>query len=520
MMRRHRKILIVLSVVSVLGLLSTALGYALHLRSDVSRRSLEERLSKRLGVKLSIGSVTLLSLSARRLSDIRAELPQRGVEVFRCREAVWRDVSRDGERAYALQLSGGWLLVGANEWDRSDYRKMLHSSLGHDFTALGLRSIELVDIDLQWKHPRMTFTADRTTGRIRFDDDGTGRASLSATRLNGVEVAHPIKISARFTPGTRLRFHEVVLDVSEAPLSALNLDELVGETVTCGRFAGNVSYRDDQGEPVVSVSGAVYDALLSELTSRLPGGPYDGQVDVVVDDATFGATSLRSLRFSGELTGLDLSQVTAGLTPGLDGRLDLRVDRAVYRDNRIEQFNGSGRAAEVPLGPLTELIGRGRATGTLEIIIHSLAIVDDRLTQADVAVNVVPPAGGPGMIDRDLLESISRRALGFDVTTLLPEHVGGVEYRRFGARLQLQGEELRVLGTHGPDNKTILTLSILGQDLGVVKEPANPFHIGDLLSTARQSLGRYDLDQLRAWLGFADGSPATADRNHAVPDVH
>lgn len=524
-MLRYRKVLLWVSVIGVTGSLSGTIGYGLHLRSDGYRRSLERRLSERLGMSLSIGSVRPLSPKARRLSAVRVRSRRRDEEVFGCARAVWRSVrdvveeARRGQPAgfggggtYALDLKDGWLVVGSRGWDRTDYREMLRTGLGHDFAALGIRRIGLTDIDLQWRQPGVTWSAERSRGLIEFDEAGQGWASLVAERLNGVAVDRPIEIAARFTPGALVRFQYVTLTVPEAPMSALKLDALVGGPVSRGKFLGSVTYRHQDNGAAVSVAGAVRGALLDELTVALPGGPYAGRVDVVVDEATFGADGLRMLRFSGGLNDLEPGQFAPVMASGrLVGRLDLRVHQAVYRYGRIEYFSAEGRATGVSLGPLTELVGGGRITGTLDVEIHSLLIVDDRLVLAEATVEAVPPAGSVGTIDRSVLSRVSRDTLGFDATALLPKSIERVEYVRAGARLALNRDTLRVRGTHGSDGRTILTVRLLGRDVGIVKGRERVFQVKDLVALVRERLGRLDAERLRSWLGLPVGAREDGD---------
>lgn len=523
----HRKALLIGSMVLVVGTLSATLGYAFHLRSDSYRRQLEQDLSDRLRMRLSIGDVSPLTLASRRLTDIRLWRQDREIEVFRCSQAVWRSASRNGISSYSLDLERGWLLVGDNEWNRSDYREMLRSGLGHDFAALRLEHINLRDIDLIWKHPGFTLTADAASGQIRFDDDGTGRASLFVKRMNGVDVDEPLKIVAHFTPGDRLEFHDVVLTVPQAPLGLLKLDALLGNAVTRGTFAGNISYKDRNQRRIVTLGGAVHDATLMELTGPLPGGPYQGIVDVDVDEATFTDAVLTRLRFSGALRELNAEQLTSILSlPKMGGRLDLRVHQAVYENNTLaapqstetrpsgsgpidvsgkvsfgalRYLSAEGHLADVSLDAVTELFGQGRITGTADISIHSILVVDSQIQLADVTIDARPPKGQPGTIDRRILKSLAQRTLGFDPTALLPEDMTHVEYTRLGVRLILNRGQLRVQGTHGPDNRTILTINLFGRDFGVIKQPNKTFPVGDVLSKLRERIEDYDTNRLREW---------------------
>jgi len=392
-------------------------------------------------------------------------------------------------------------MVGDNQWARSDYVTLLRSGLAHDFAALRLWRIQLDDIDVVWQHPQVVLTADSTRGLIQIEPDGTGRASLIADYLNGVRVTHPINIVAHFTPGERLRFHEVEMNIPEAPLSSLKLDALLDTTVTQGRFRGQISYAQPSAEPRVTVGGEIRDALLRELTELLPGGPYEGLADITIDEASFTGRQLTALRFNGRLTGLDVAQFGRRIGyPLLAGRLDLRVHRGVYDEASIRYLSVEGKATGVSLEALTSLIGRGRVTGSLDAVIHSLVIVDDSLVVGDWTLDAVPPDGQPGTIDRAVLRTASERLLGFDATRILPDAVQEVEYARMGVRLEFSRGEMRVRGTHGDDGKTILTVRLFGREFGVIKEPNRTYHIGDPIARLREKADQYDVQQwLQPW---------------------
>lgn len=500
-MLRHRKILLVTAAVTVIGSISTTLGYALHVRSDSYRGQLESRLSSLLRMRLSIESIQPLTFAARRLDGLSLWLPRHEVEVFRCERALWRTETTNGDTSYTLSLHRGRLLVGNNRWDRSDYVTLLRSGFGHDFAALRLRRIQLDEIDVIWNRSSVQLTAERTRGLIHFEPDGTGRASLLADHLNGVRVPKPINIVAHFTPGEQLRFHEVAMIIPEAPLTSLRLDALLDASVTQGYFRGDISYTEQPGAPRITVGGEIRDALLHELTGLVPGGPYEGRVDITLDEASFSGRQLTALRFNGRLRGLSVAQFGRLLGhPELTGHLDLRVHRGVYDDASIRYLSVEGNATGISLEALTGLVGRGRVTGSLDAIIHSLVIVDDRIVVAELTLEAVPPKGQPGTIDREVLKAGSERMLGLDATKILPTAIQEVEYARLGVHLKFSQGELRVLGTHGADGKTILTVSLFGREFGVIKEPSETYHIGDPIARLREKADQYDVQEwIRTW---------------------
>ncbi|MHC4065805.1 MAG: hypothetical protein ACYSUI_15085 [Planctomycetota bacterium] len=493
----YRRVLFVLTLLGVSGSISVTLGYGLYLRSDWHRRGLERDVSTLLDLSVSIGRVRALTTDRSAFYDIKVDLPNRDAQVFRCDTAVWHDESRNSRPRFALDLIDGWLLVGTHQWAEADYQAFLRSGLGHDFAALNLRRVHLDDIDLEWRHPDIALTMRDAVGEIRYDDDGTGRASLIAYDLNGQPVAEPIKIVAHFTPGAGLVFHEARLDVPVIPFSRLGLDRLLRSRVEHGTFRGRLGYRESEGHEYVELSGSVEGARLEELTEPVIGGPFRGQVDVVIDQAVFVDRRLDSLRFRGRLGELNLTELVPLLRhSSLESQVHLRVHQAALRGRTIEYLSAAGQATDLSLETVTGLWGQGTITGRLLVEIHALQIVDHRLQHAEIDLIAVPPDDAPGTIDRELLDQAARELIGLDLSSVLPERV---EYASLGAKLVIDGEVLRVRGTHGTDGRTILTVRALGRDLPIVKELDRTFPIGPLLAQIREKLATYDVEDVREW---------------------
>ncbi|UCE59206.1 MAG: hypothetical protein JSU63_17400, partial [Phycisphaerales bacterium] len=147
-------------------------------------------------------------------------------------------------------------------------------------------------------------------------------------------------------------------------------------------------------------------------------------------------------------------------------------------------------------GMLSELWGQGEITGTVRADIRSLLIEDDELRYADVEIKARPPTDGPGLIDRELIAQAAKQWLGVDLGAALPQHV---EYTQFGVRLVVDGGNLQVLGTHGTDGRTILTVNILGREWGIIQQPDLSYTLPDLISLLRESAEDVDTDQVRSW---------------------
>jgi len=501
----HRRILLVVTLLGVAGSLSVSLGYGLYLRSDRYRHGLERDVSDLLALPVSIGQVRALTSNSQAFDHIEVTLPQRDTQVFRCARAIWQDESSGDQPAFALDLIDGWLLVGTNQWAPADYQKVLRSGLGQDFAALKLRRVHLNRIDLEWQHPDLTLLIRDAVGEIRYDDDGTGQASLIAYDLNGRRAPEAIKIIAHFTPGAGLVFHEARLDVPVIPFAALGLDKLLRSPVREGTFQGWLGYREVDGQEYVELSGSVEGARLEELTEPVIGGPFHGRVDVDIDEAVFVGRRLETLRFRGRLGDLSLSEVVPMLrNAGLDSRVQLRVHQAAIRGRSIEYLSAAGQGTDLSLEAVTRLLGRGIITGRLRVEIHSLQVVDDRLQHAEIDLTAVPPVDAPGTIDRQLVDWVSRELIGIELGRVLPETI---EYAQLGAKLVIDGEVLRVRGTHGSDGRTILTIRVFGRDLPLVREFDRTFEITPLLAQLRQQIEAYDVERVREWWEWMHAPP-------------
>ncbi|MFQ5489231.1 MAG: hypothetical protein ACE5GE_00805 [Phycisphaerae bacterium] len=501
----HRRILLVAVLLGVGGSLSAALSYSLYLRSDHFRRRVEQRVSTLLEMPVHIGRVRPLSADSRSFQQITVSQPATGTDVFRCERAVWSDEVLNGRSHYGLDLIDGWLLVGTHQWTRADYRALLRSGLGQDFPALGLRRVHLTRIDLEWQHPDITLTVYGAIGEMLFDEDGTGRASLRAYNLNGQPVADPILIFAGFTPGSGLRFHEASLDLPAIPFRDLGLDRLLQSKVEHGTFKGRLLYRNTADGQAFELSGSVEAASLAELTAPLAGGPFHGRVDVTIDQALFRNGRLDALRFRGQVGDVKLTELLPMLgSTSLDSAIDLRIHQANLCGSFVDYFSASGQATDAPLEAICRLIGRGTVTGKLRVRIASLLVVDDVLKRAEIELSAVPPDDGPGTIDKTLLQWAAKEILGLDLSTILPSKV---EYARLGARLIVEGEHLRVRGTHGHDGKTLLTVRIFGREVPLVREFDRVYEVGPLVSNIRKRLEAYELSKFRNWWQATHAAP-------------
>ncbi|HNQ24684.1 MAG TPA: hypothetical protein PKK06_16505 [Phycisphaerae bacterium] len=469
-------------------------SYALYLRSSAYRMSVARAVGDYLGLQVEIGAVSPRSLHSREFRSLTISLGAAGPEIFACRSAIWDEAPRTGVPGASLRLRDGWLLAGAQDWTSDHYDRLLAAGLGHEFAELPLREVRLEDFDVRFRHSLLEFRAEDAAGLILFDDAGLAHATLSCSRLNGVSVARPVHITAVFNPGVPLTFHEVRLTVPPLPLTALGTTELLGHAVTSGTFEGALAYCEGNDSRTVTLTGALCDARLDELTAQLPGGPYHGLVELDLDSAVFEETTLRSLEARGRLADLRLGELLPLLAATPDAsRLQLDLQRIRWRDGRVVDLSATGRCDDLPLEGLSALLGAGRVTGTLSVGIHALRVTDGGLHYADIEITARPPSDQPGTIDRGTLAWLARRTLGLDLNNLLPETV---EYAALGVRLIYDDGLLHVRGSHGPDHHTILTVRLAGAEVALINQQPEPLSIPDpwpLLYSQAQGITVEDL---------------------------
>ncbi len=490
-MTRRRNILAAALIALSAGSILATLLYARHLRGEGRRLALATELGERLGMSVSIDAIEPLSFSHSALHDLRVRLEPDGVEVFSCESAVWTGAG-DGSRN-ELELRNGRLIVGAADWTGLQYRQMIRGGVGHEFDKLHLAEIRLDNIDLTFLHPAATLSAENASGIIFFDEMGVGNGSVGCRGINGTVVAEPVHVSFRFTPGASWRFHEVRLTAPSVPLAALGVDRLLGRRVAAGSFRGEAVYKpDDAG--AFEFSGSVKDADLTEIAGDLFGPPVGGRVNVDVASARFVNRICERIELHGRLAELRIPVELFGTT-GAAVTADLDIEHLRWNRGRLEDFRLRGVFDGLPIDAVLSPFGVGRSTGIIRAKINSIRIHDDEVRSAELIVDVQPPSDGPGRLDRSLIARLARDALGIGI--VLPE---SVEYVRLSARLIVEHDELRVLGSHGPDDATILTIRLMGQEWDIIKQPEKPFPLPDLLRLARSEAKGIDWRSVMDWL--------------------
>lgn len=498
----RRKVLLVLAVAMVGGSLIWTAGYGLRLRSERYRTKVETDLSQFFELPCSVGGIRGHTFSSREFKNVEVWLPDRRDRVFACDRAIWWERQRNGAEFNELELSGGLLVLGTDRWRHEDYRQVFQSGLGHNFENLNLTGVKLSDFELAFDRSGVSVHCRDTSGGIDMSDPKDGVAHLVAYELGGQRVSQGVRIDARFLPRNGVEVSEFVLTVPEVPLAAVGISGLLGTGAMSGRFTGRVRYLKTSNEPEVWIDGTVDGADLAELKTRGPLGPLAGRLSVSVHGARIAQSTLTHFRGSGMIAGLSLSSFAPLLERStLSGTATLTADYIDLALGHINRLRLEGDLDGLSLQEWLELWGRGSATGKLTIRINNLDVVNDAIKSADVEVHAVPPPGAPGTIDRELLLTAAEKA--FDFTwpesvpkRLLPERV---EYAELGMRLLVRDNHLRILGTHGPDGDTILTIRVFGAPVGIIREQSETIDLGPHLETLFERLRSYDARGVRDW---------------------
>jgi hypothetical protein len=496
-MLRRRWILLWLALIVVGGTLAATLTYGLYLRSDLHAAATSAALSKFFGLPAEVGSVVPLDLHSRLLRDVTIWLPDKREQVFYGQENVWQPKRGSEPPGYELRVQGGEFVIDSDKWGADDYRLVLESGLGHDFAALRLRRVELLDWDVTWRAGGFRLSTREANGTVILQEDGVGQASLVTRWLNEHHAGAPIHIYARFQPQEGVQIEQVTLDVPRISLQALGLEKMLGTKPTQGDFLGKVAYREEGGSESVELSGLVDGVQLEDLSGLLPNVNLRGRVSVQIDEGLIRDGRLQRLRFRGRIDDVELAPLAtiAGL-PDAGGRATLFVHQGEILDESISWLSLSGRIDGISLESLSPLIGRGRITGSLRVEVPRLVLVNDHIDSAELRITAEPPAGGMGLISRELLSEITKRLAGLTLPEFLPPDV---EYAELGARVVVEGDTFRVLGTHGPRNTTLMTVRILGKDVGVLFQPARNYDLQPILDWLRQQAEQVKPEQIRRW---------------------
>ncbi len=503
-MPKRRVISLIAAILAAGGSLVFTGAYAVHLRSDTYRKSVEQDLTAFFRLPCEIAHVRGRTFSSREFRDVAIYLPDRRDRVFSCKSAVWHEIPSPADEVHHLDLTNGIFLLGSDRWLRDDYKTIFVSGLGHDFSELNLARVGISDFEFGFNRGDFALRCRKADGEVDLEDDDEGVARLQAYELNGIPIPEGVGIRARFKVKNGVDVREVTLSLPEVPLASVGLDGILNGPITRGHFAGMVRYvsPDREHPSEIWVSGSLRDAALEELTRRLAIGPFVGDVSVNVESARLDGTVVTHLKGRGSIRDLSFSSFAPLLgVPKLSGSASMTFEPVDVSLGRINRLRIEGRVIDVALEEILQIVGRGSATGRVTVHVNNLEIVENAIKSADLEVFADPPRGAAGTIDRTLLLGAAEKILNFSWPESIPESFlpEKLEYVRFGARLLIRDNQLRILGTHGASNDVILTVRVFGQSFGLIKEQSGTI---DLTPWVDQFLGRlreYDPERVREW---------------------
>lgn len=493
-MARSRLIPLLVLAVITWGSLAYTGGYAGYLHSAIYRNHCARKLSASLGLPADIGQVVPRSWRSQEFRDVTVWLPQHRDRAAVCRRAIVHETpTKTDARAWWLELVGGDVEISTRTWLRDDYRAVLTSGLRPGFDPNGPRKVLFRGINLRVRRDDFAARLEDASGHVLFSDSRRGEALVTSQSFNGHAASSPVALQGIFSPaGSGVQMDEITLVTPLLPVSTLGLGKVAGLPLEHGLFRGRVGYHERAEGKALELSGSLFDARLDELTAAWLPKPWRGVIpEVAVEQLRVVDGRPVALSFHGYLRDVRAADVLAAWGLGdVGGRLDLSVHAADLSDQGVQRLTAAGTCTDVNLEPISKALGWGTATGTVRAQIDDLAVRDNELTALAARLDVEPPttSGANGYVQGRLIAEVARVA-GLRVPEFLlkrlPERI---EYRALGLRLEVHDEVLNIFGTHGPNEKTILTVRFAGQDWPLVTEPGQAFDLRPWLDQARAQL--------------------------------
>jgi hypothetical protein len=364
-------------------------------------------------------------------------------------------------------------------------------------------------MDMSFTRDMFRLVLNDANGAVWFEGHQAGHANAFCQYLNGVRTNDLVSVVADFSPDDRggIRVDRFELRVPNLPVSLLKLGRLFGVDVNSGAFSGRVNYLEREQATELLVRGSCSELDLAEWTAPLAGHPIAGSCpEIELQELRTAGRAFERLRFRGVLRDVSVGDIAtmAGMS-GVSGQIELRVDEADLSATGIQRFVASGVCRDLSLAELTEALGWGRMSGTLQIAIHDLRIEDNRLAVLEAVIAIADGDNGPYFVEGALIEKVLSQLLHVPVPSFLPERI---EYVHFGVRLDVRDEVLRVFGTHGPNDRTILTVRMLDANIPLVTEPKAPIALEPWLDLLRSRIVRAIAASAGGWLqrpGAASG---------------
>ncbi len=513
-MRTGRIIAAGVLIVVLFASLSWTGGYAWYWRSNRYRETCRAHLSDSLGLPAQIGRVVPRSWRSQQFDDVIVWLPDRDGQAFRCERALVAYLPDNHEDEYEIDLFDGFCEISSRTWLRPGYRRVLEQGLRPGFGPDGPRQVRFSNMSLHVSRGDFHLDLREAGGRVVFENQRIGRAAVACRVFNDCEVPTPVFLNAAFSARAEgVQVDMLELRVPPMPLAIMRLESILNTQVRSGTFEGTLVHRESGTDQTTVVSGGFTDVMLAELTGGLFDEPWQGRCpELEVNEFRVENDRPVRLRFRGVLAGiapddlLDVWQYPSG-----GGTVTLRIRQADLSPEGIDLLVASGECTGYSLEQLTAALGRGRMNGDLDVVIEDLTVQHNRLTSLAATLRVNVPDGEARWIEFAFLKTVLREGFGLDLDNLLPGWVKlpeRIEYSQLGLRIEVHDEVLRVHGTHGPRDRTILTLRVGGADLPLVREDAfNPIDLAVWFEPLRERAARV----LQTSLRHGADDAATAD---------
>ncbi len=467
-------------------------GYAWYLRSDSYRAWCARTLSASLALPSEIGRIVPRSSRSREFQDIRIWLPERRAVAAQIQQAVLINTpTTQDPLAYQIELRGGSGEISTRTWLRSDYRGVFEAGARTGFGESGPRVVNFSGLDLLIERPELRARLRGASGRVTFDRNDAGQAEVFCHELNGLRSAQPLMLQAQFSDsGAGARIDRLSIRVPTLPLAAISEATMGAEVRPGGQFDGTLEYSESDSGRTIQARGQCRDLNLADWTPRFVGRAWRGSAaEVELQELRLVDARLAELQFRGVLNEIALGDLlaSAGL-PGTSGECAARVVEAQILPDGAERLVFAGRCYNVSLEDLCVALSYPRISGNLKVNISDLTIEKNQIRSLDAQLLVERIGDSPNWIEGALLREIARNVLKINLPPILPERI---EFTQLGLRLEVRDELLRVFGTHGPREKTILTVRMFEQDLPLVHEPEQPIDLRPMLDTLRARLAEH-----------------------------
>lgn len=500
-MLRTRLISISLLTLVLFATAGYTLSQAWYYRGASYRQLCADYLSDALQLPAEVGRVIPRSRTAQEFADITVWLPERRDRIFTTPRALAVQQSDDPNR-YDIQVFGGMAEISTRTWLRSDYRGVLESGLRHGLVTNAVGQLRFSGMDLRFDTGVYDLALSGAGGAVTFHPDSTGHAAVLCHELNGQAVLDdPVVCEARFSmPPSGVQIDRLQVTLPRVPIEQLRLEKLIGVVPSQGSFSGQLALREFDQHRELILSGMGTNLSLTDLTRGLLPTPLNGSCPrLEVTKLALIDGQVERLEVRGLLDDIDLAEPFAlANLPEIAGQVSLKLRRAELSTSGVDLLVATGEGHDLDLGDLTRSWGWGTVSGRTQIEIEDLLIRNNRIDVLVARCSVAADEPAEQWIDSSVLRALVDSVLPVSLPEWvpLPKRVG---YERLSFRIEIRDEQLYLLGGHGPSERTILTVRLLGQALPLIKQPDTPINLSPFLDSMRDEMQRRLMaHQLRA----------------------